>query len=329
MKPLALFLSLTMMCSPVMADEVSDLIKQLDAEGFQDREQAAEKLQVLGKQAVPALTEAAKAGPLEATVRSIQILQNLMESKDKSAADEAKSALEKLAESGNASTARRAKSALTPKPQPMPPALRNRIGIGAFPNRAFPIPAGPAFGGNAVRRVSTRITNGSKVVEVQENDRTVKIQEHPKDGIHIEVTEKKNGKDVTEKFAAKNLDELKKNNPKGHEIYKQYERYMNRPEAARVFGGVGAARPAALQRANAGRLDLAGRLMQSMGRHLESVADENAIKESSNESREALKKDIAEMKNRLTEIEKQLQKAIDADAKRKSAEAEKPANAPK
>ncbi len=224
MKPLAFFVSL-MLCSPAMADEVSDLIKQLDAQNFQDREQAAEKLQAQGKQAIPALAKAAETGSLETAVRSIQILQNLMESKDKAAADQAKSALEKLVGSKNTATARRAKSALNPKPQPQPaPAgIRNRA---ALPIRAFPLPAGlPA---NGVRRVSTRTVNGVKTVEVQDGEKTVKIEVDAQGGIKIESTEKKNGKDATEKYAAKNVDELKKNQPKGHVIYKQYERYVNR-----------------------------------------------------------------------------------------------------
>ncbi len=74
---------------------------------------------------------------------------------------------------------------------------------------------------------------------------------------------------------------------------------------------------------------MAGRMVQSLNRILERAADENAIKGASNESREALKKDIAEMKKRLTEIENRLQKAINADTQDKSAEAEKPANAQK
>ncbi len=316
-----------MMCSPLAADEVSDLIKQLDAEGFQDREQAAQKLEAQGKQAVPALAEAAETGNLETAVRSIQILQNLMESKDKTAADEAKSALEKLSGSKNPATARRAKSALTPKPQPQPaPAgIRNRIAI-----PAFPLP------GRGVRRVSIRTINGVKTIDAQDGEKTVKIEVDPQGEIKIASTEKKNGKDVTEKFAAKNMDELKKNHPKGHEIYQQYEGYINRAAAAR-FGGGGvagggfggrAARPAR-PAANTGGLEMAGRMVQSLSRILENSTDDNAIKDASKESREAFKKDIVEMKKRLTEIENRLQKAIEADAQDKSAEAEKPANAEK
>ncbi len=48
MKPLALLLTLVM-CGPALADDAADLIKQLDAENFQEREKAAEKLEALGK----------------------------------------------------------------------------------------------------------------------------------------------------------------------------------------------------------------------------------------------------------------------------------------
>ena len=70
-------------------------------------------------------------------------------------------------------------------------------------------------------------------MEAQDGEKTVKIEVDAQGGIKIESTEKKNGKDVTEKFAAKDLDDLKKNQPKGHEIYQQYERYLNRVGAIR------------------------------------------------------------------------------------------------
>ena len=326
MKPLALFVSL-MMCSPLaaVADEVSDLIQQLDAPNFQDREQAAQKLQAQGKPVIPALSEAAETGNLETAVRSIQILQNLMESKDKPAAVDAKAALEKLADSNNASTARRAKSALAPKPRPAPAPIRNRAAV-----PPFGLPAGVRA--NGIRRIHVRTVNGVKTLEAQNGDKSVKIEVDAQGAIQIESTEKKNGKDVTEKFAAKNVDELKKNNPKGHEVYQQYERYLNRVGAR--FGGAGGggfggrggfggpADPLATAERNLRTLNV---LLQRM----ETSADDNAIKDATNESRESLKKEIVEMKKRLTEIENRLQKAIDADAKHKSAEAEKPANAQK
>jgi hypothetical protein len=71
---------------------------------------------------------------------------------------------------------------------------------------------------------------------------------------------------------------------------------------------------------------LTGRLLQTVGRQIDIVADDNAIKNASNESREALQKDVADMKNRLAELEKKLQSAIDAD-KPKPPE-DKPAAAP-
>ena len=84
-------------------------------------------------------------------------------------------------------------------------------------------------------------------------------------------------------------------------------------------------------RANTTRLDTAGRLLQSLGRHIEVLADDNAIKDSSNESRESFKKDIGDLKDRLAEMERKLQAAIDEDnkhqAKKEKPAEEKPANA--
>jgi hypothetical protein len=176
------------------------------------------------------------------------------------------------------------------------------------------------------QRIRTSNINGVKTVEVEQGDRKVKIEEDPNNGIKVEVTEKQNGKDVTEKFEAKTVDDLKKNHPKA---YAEYEKYViNNAAAQRGFARAAFPRAAvpALQRANGTQLEMAGRLLQSLGRHIEAVANDNSIKNSSNESREALQKDVADMKNRLAELEKKLQTAIDAD-KPNPAE-DKPADAP-
>ena len=77
---------------------------------------------------------------------------------------------------------------------------------------------------------------------------------------------------------------------------------------------------------------MAGRMIGSLERILEGSTDDNAIKVASKESREALKKDILEMKQRLTEIEESPPKSHRRRRQRqsqKSAKAEKPANAQK
>ncbi len=72
------------------------------------------------------------------------------------------------------------------------------------------IQAGPGL------KISTRVNNGVKETEVEENDQKIKIHDDPKQGISVEITkEEKDGKDVTEKFEAKNAEELKKEAPRG------------------------------------------------------------------------------------------------------------------
>ena len=50
----------------------------------------------------------------------------------------------------------------------------------------------------------------------------MKIVDDPAQGIKIEMTEKQNGKEVTKKYEAKNVEELKKKMPAGYDIYKKY-----------------------------------------------------------------------------------------------------------
>ena len=332
MKFLALLLALVM-SGPAMADEAADLVKQLDAETFREREAAAQKLEALGKEAIPALASAANEGTLETGIRSIDILKKLMEADDKETATEAKAALEKLRESENAATSRRAKNALAPKPEPVVPAFPNRIPIGGF--RPAPI-----ILGNGFRRIQTKNVNGVKTVEVDEGNRKIHINEDPNKGITVEITETNNGKETTDKFEAKNEDDLKKNHPKAHAEYEKYGK-GNVAGIQINQGGIRFAPPVpglppvpGVGRANNVRLEMAGRLLQILGRQIESMermADNETIKQASNESRESLKKEVVDMKNRLAEMERKLQTAIDEENKnqpqKEQPAAEKPANA--
>ncbi|MCA9070080.1 MAG: hypothetical protein KDA84_14205, partial [Planctomycetaceae bacterium] len=217
MKRLALVLFLLVGSQAFAEDDVNQLIKQLESQNFLDREQASGKLQKMGKPAIPALKNAAAEGDLETKVRAIGVLKNLTESEDKPTGEAAKSALEELAKSEDAAIARRAKNALAPKPQPPQPGL-------PLPARVAP---GIRIAGNVViqnnaQRINVRTVNGVKTIEVTEGQREVKIIEDPQKGITVEITEQKNGKTATEKFEAKDADDLKKKHPKAYEDYKKY-----------------------------------------------------------------------------------------------------------
>ena len=76
-------------------------------------------------------------------------------------------------------------------------------------------------GGIAVRTLSVKNVNGIKEINAIDDGKTVKIQDDPAQGIKVELTEKENGKEVTKKYEAKNVEELKKL-PAGYDLYKKY-----------------------------------------------------------------------------------------------------------
>lgn len=210
-------------------DDVAEWIRQLDADRFADRQTAHEKLAAAGGRAIPALSEAAESGSAEATARSINILAEHLARSDVETKAAARAALDKLASSKNAAAARRAKSALqeADKPQPIaqnPAALPFRIAG----NRIFQIQGGAQIqiqvqqNAGQGQRVQIAQANGVKTIEAEEAGRKVKIKDDPQNGIDMEITETKDGKPVTQKFQAKNAEELKKKAPEAHKLYEQY-----------------------------------------------------------------------------------------------------------
>ena len=77
-------------------------------------------------------------------------------------------------------------------------------------------------GGGAVKSLSVSNNNGVRQIKATDGDKTVKIDDDPANGIKIECTDKVNGKEVTKKYEAKNADELKKKEPEGYKLYKEY-----------------------------------------------------------------------------------------------------------
>jgi len=62
-----------------------------------------------------------------------------------------------------------------------------------------------------------------KETTVNEDGKTIKIHEDA-NGIAVTITEKKDGKDVSETTKAKDKETLKKDNPKVYEIYEKYSK---------------------------------------------------------------------------------------------------------
>lgn len=222
------------------AEQVAGWIRQLDSSRFAERTEATRQLEEAGKVAFPALAEAAQGDSREVTLRAIEILKKHLQEGDEATKTAAQESLQKIAGSDHLSSARRAKEALHP-PKP-PPAIPN-IQLGPLlPN----LPLGQqqvqlqiqvnAFGGNQTRRV--QIKNGVKQTEISENDLKLKITEDAQRGIQMEVIRKKDGKETTEKYSAKNADELKKNHPEAGKLYEKYSQQLGAGIQIRALPGI-------------------------------------------------------------------------------------------
>lgn len=206
--------------------EIADLIRQLDAGKFNERQEASQRLTALGQAAIPALIEAARQGALEPSERAIEILKKHLAGQNAELKQAAKEALEKLTASDSPRVAGQAKRALQPpapdKPEPAVPAFRGVQGFQIVPGGAQIQLRVQAIAGN--QRRAMRINNGVTEHEVEEDGRKITIRDDPNNGLRLEVTEKKGGQETTKKYEAKNADELKKNHPEAYELYKKYSR---------------------------------------------------------------------------------------------------------
>jgi hypothetical protein len=195
------------------ATDFDALIKQLDADNFADRQNASEKLSEAGAAAIEPLQKAAGSDSREASRRAIEILTKHLESDALKAI--ARQALEKIASSDRPIASRLAKAALNPKPEG-----QDQPGVIQLVPGQIQIQV-QAVAGNG-RNVRTKITDGVKEIEAEENGQKVKIVDDPKNGIKLEITETKDGKETTRKVEAKNAEELKKQDPEAHKIYEKY-----------------------------------------------------------------------------------------------------------
>ncbi len=162
--------------------KIADLIKQLGAEDFPTRDAASNELLKIGAEALPALKEALK-------------------NEDPSIQSYAEYLVPKI-EGGRRVANRRG-------------AIQPRIGPGA----AMPADVLVARG----NRIAINVTanNDQRTTNIIDGDRKVTINEGP-DGIRMSVTEPDNGKVTQKDYEAKNIEELRKNNPEAADIYDKY-----------------------------------------------------------------------------------------------------------
>jgi hypothetical protein len=199
------------------AADFDALLKQLDADQFAERQSASDELSRLGSSAFPALEKAAKSDSREASERAVDILKKHFQGDDTVTKQAAKESLERLAADPASRSGRLADLVLNPPPPP------TQIAPGGVIRPAMRV-AGANIRVNAApirfaKRIHVRNNNGVKEIEVEENGRKVKVVDDPKEGLQLEVTEKKNGKETTEKYQAKNAEELKQKHPEAYKIY--------------------------------------------------------------------------------------------------------------
>jgi hypothetical protein len=213
------------------AAEIADLVKQLDADDFKARQLAAEKLNALGKSAIPALGEAAQSTQLELMSQSLGILRGFYQDKNAELKTAAKEALEKVAAGNNPNAAQRAKDLLAPpKENSNDPNQGINLG-GAGQGQIIINGAGGINGRIQINGgLPIQIGNGARVYSKSvSNANGVKTTKVKQDGVEIEIVEGKeeitvkkteNGK--TEEFKAKDAEELKKKHPAGHELFEKH-----------------------------------------------------------------------------------------------------------
>ena len=315
--------------SPASSRHIDELIAQLDADQFGQREAAAAKLKTLGKPAIPALRKAALGESLEVTCRAVDVLAKLLQSTDESMRTAAKAALDELAKSEHGAAAARAAAAVKPKPD------KNAPGGAVVPNIIFGggggnivLGANVVVGGAGARRVSVTEKNGNKQIEAEEDGRKVKINQDAKGIIKMEVTEKKDGKEVTKKYEAPSANELKKKHPQAHDLYKKYQQNGQPLKATatitiNAIGGLpgnmpniqilpgpavpGQAAPPPVAPRNSAAM--AAGVLKGLAPHLAQLTDKAKLEASSPESRDELKKQVAQLKRQLSELERRLDAA--------------------
>ncbi|QDU74004.1 hypothetical protein Pan97_10040 [Bremerella volcania] len=153
-------------------------IRQLDADRYAERQQAADELAKLGKEAIPAIEKAALTGTGEVASRSVDLLKGFASSPDEETSSLAYSSLKRLAASGNQTAGYIAEEAIQQLKRKLGP---NRIADGQ-PELPPVLPPGNF---NRSVRISNDF-NGAKMIDVTENGERVVARTMP--GGRVSVT---------------------------------------------------------------------------------------------------------------------------------------------
>jgi hypothetical protein len=300
------------------AAEIERLAAELDAPRFSERQSASEKLAALGAAALPALEKAAGGESLEVTTRAIELLKKLLDSSEASTEADARQALQRLAKSDRPKASRLAQDVLKVKEQED---AAKAMQAAQFANRQQfgPIQIGPGI--NA-QRVGIQNNNGGREINIEQGDRKIKIRDGKGQPIKIEITTKTNGKDSTEKYEAKDVDELKKKHP---EAYKFYQGWENQGNPLGFPVGV-AINIMQIQQPPDQQVRMAIGILQALQVHVAPLSKGDQVQKASPQARVDLKRAVDQFQQTLAEVEKRLQEKPEAPAAKPDAsrEANKP-----
>lgn len=217
---LTLLMIFCLLSSYAAASDIANLVRQMDSDKFSERKHATQQLSAMGASAIAAVKDAATSDSREVVERAFSILEGHFREGDSETKKAARAALEQLAAT-DGRAARRAKQILNPQPasnQSVQVFRPGQIIIGAPAIARVQI---RQAGGNG-RKFRMRVVNGVKDITVEEDGKKIEIKEDPNNGIKLEVTEKKDGKEATKKYEAKDAAQLKKNHPEAYKLYEKH-----------------------------------------------------------------------------------------------------------
>ena len=193
------------------AEQLAKWIQELVDPKFAIRQLASQKLIEAGAPAMKAVAQAAESKNLELITRCLGVLTEGLSADAEATRASAREGLEKLARSQNNSVAQRAQQSLDTPVGPLPSAVIRR---------GRKVPGGVQVVNNVAIRV--QVNNGQREMRIVENGKEVVIKDNNGKDITVTVTETVNGVQNVTTVTAKDVDDLKTNNPDAHAYYARF-----------------------------------------------------------------------------------------------------------
>lgn len=203
----------------ILEQSIRQWIADWDSPSFAARTTASNQLRDAGSTAFPAIVDAVKVRSPEIVSRALALLKGSLHAEDAVLKEAARVSLNQIASGPNPSAARSARQILDDFDRPPPQ-----------------ISSWPAFGNQMNIAIAQRINmwtfNGSTTIEAFENNVKIKIQKDANGRIMVDITQKRQGLDWTQKFEAASPAELRKKHPLAYQAYQRYEPTLQQAQVA-------------------------------------------------------------------------------------------------